>query len=63
MVNKMCGQKAAIRRRKQAAKNFAHMSPMERPHYTKISVAKSVRRMAKRIATERRIQQGKGKKK
>lgn len=57
----MCGQKAAIRRRKQAAKNFMHMAPMDRPHYTKISVAKSARRMSKRIATERRIQQGKKK--
>ncbi len=56
-------QKAAIRRRKQAAKNFMHMAPMDRPHYTKISASKSARRLAKKIATERRIAQGgKGKK-
>jgi hypothetical protein len=57
----MCGQKAAIRRRKQAAKNYAHMAPMDRPHYTKMSAAKSARRLAKKIATERRMQQGKKK--
>lgn len=54
-------QKAAIRRRKQAAKNYAHMAPMDRPHYTKMSAAKSARRLAKKIATERRMQQGKKK--
>lgn len=54
-------QKAAIRRRKQAVKNFAHMAPMDRPHYCKMSAAKSAHRLAKRIATERRISQ-KGKK-
>lgn len=57
----MCGQKAAIRRRKQANKNFAHMAPLDRPKYTKISAAKSARRLAKKIATERRMQQGKKK--
>lgn len=54
-------QKAAIRRRKQAAKNYAHMAPMDRPHYTKVSAAKSARKLAKKIATERRMQQGKKK--
>lgn len=51
-------QKAAIRRRKQAAKNYAHMAPMDRPHYAKMSAAKSARRLARKIATERRIAQG-----
>ena len=50
-------QKAAIRRRKQAAKNYMHMAPLDRPHYTKISVAKAMRKLARRIETERRIQQ------
>ena len=59
----MCGQKTAIRRRKQAANNFAHMAPLDRPHYTKISVAKSARKMTLKIEKERRIQQkSKGKK-
>lgn len=53
----MCGQKAAMRRRKQAANNYAHMAPLDRPHYTKISVAKSARKMAAKIEKERRIQQ------
>jgi len=57
----MCGQKAAIRRRKQASKDFKHMAPQDRPHYSKMSVAKSVRRLAKKLATERRMQQGKKK--
>lgn len=56
-------QKAAIRRRKQAANNYMHMAPKDRPHYTKISASKSARRLLKKIATERRIAQGgKGKK-
>jgi hypothetical protein len=53
----MCGQKAAIRRRKQAAKNFMHMSPMDRPHYLKMSVAKSAAKLARKIANERKMQQ------
>lgn len=56
-------QKAAIRRRKQSAKNYMHMAPMDRPHYTKISVAKAARRLSARIEKERRIQSNKGKKK
>lgn len=56
-------QKAAIRRRKQAAKNYMHMAPMDRPIYTKVSAAKSAAKLAKKIATERRMQQGKNKKK
>jgi len=29
----MCTCKTAIRRRKQAAKNYRHMDPKRRPHY------------------------------
>jgi hypothetical protein len=57
-------QKAAIRRRKQAAKNFMHMAPLDRPIYSKVSAAKSAAKLARKIATERRIAQAgkKGKK-
>ena len=54
-------QKAAIRRRKQAANNFMHMAPLDRPHYTKVSAAKSARKLAAKIEKERRMQQGKRK--
>lgn len=48
-------QKAAIRRRKQAAKNYAHMAPLDRPHYAKMSAAKSARKLQRKIETERRM--------
>lgn len=49
-------QKAAIRRRKQAAKNYMHMAPLDRPHYAKMSAAKSARKLQRKIETERRMQ-------
>lgn len=52
-------QKAAIRRRKQAANGYAHLHQSQRPKYKKISAEKSAARLAKRIATERRMQQKK----
>lgn len=52
----MCGQKAAIRRRKQSAKNFAHMAPLDRPKYSKMSAAKSAARLIRRVETERKMQ-------
>jgi len=55
-------QKAAIRRRKQAAKEFRHLAKLGRPKYTKMSLGKSVRRLERKIATERRIRQGSKKK-
>lgn len=50
-------QKAAIRRRKQAAKNYMHMAPMDRPHYCKMSAAKAAARLMRKIETERRMKQ------
>lgn len=58
----MCGQKAAIRRRKQSAKGYKHMAPLDRPKYTKMSAAKSARRLQRKIATEQRMRQGSKKK-
>lgn len=55
----MCGQKAAIRRRKQAVKNYMHMAPLDRPHYMKMSASKSAAKLARKIATERKMQQKK----
>ena len=50
-------QKAAIRRRKQHANNFAHLPPGKRPNYKKRSAEASANRLAKLIATEQRIKQ------
>ena len=56
-------QQAAKRRRSQAANGYRHMAPLRRPHYMKVSNEKSARRLAQRIAVERRMQNNKGKKK
>jgi oligoendopeptidase F len=32
----MCVARTARRRRKQAANNYAHMAPMDRPRYRKV---------------------------
>lgn len=53
----MCGQKTAIRRRKQAAGGYKNMAPLDRPHYTMVSVAKSMRKLMAKVEKERRIQQ------
>lgn len=50
------------RRRRQAANNFAHLSPRERPNYKKRDAATSAAHNAKLLATERRIAQGSRKK-
>ena len=51
------------RRRREAANNFAHLLPRQRPNFKKRSAEASARHQARVLATERRIQQGKGKKK
>lgn len=51
----------AKRRRRQAAMGFTHLAPKQRPHYKKLSAETSARRLADRIATERRMAQGKRK--
>lgn len=53
----MCTASTAKRRRRQAANGYKHMSPLKRPHYSKIDAGKSARRLAERIATERRMSQ------
>lgn len=50
-------QKAAIRRRKQSAKEFRHMARLGRPVYAKMSASKSASRLARRLATEHRMRQ------
>jgi hypothetical protein len=50
-------------RRRQAASGFLNMAPQDRPHYKKRSKEASAQHLADLIARERRIQQGKGKKK
>lgn len=49
-------QGAAIRRRKQWAKNHRHMAPLDRPRYKKTSAAKAARRLAELIAKQRLMQ-------
>jgi orotidine-5'-phosphate decarboxylase len=48
---------AAKRRRTQAANGFKHIAKLGRPIYHKISAEKSARKLAQKIATERRMQQ------
>lgn len=55
----MCVAQTAKRRRRQAMNNYRHMSPMQRPRYSKKSAEKSARLLAKRIETEKRIKQKK----
>lgn len=50
------------RRRKQAAQNFNHLAPKQRPNYKKRDAETSARHQARVIATERRMQQGRKKK-
>lgn len=50
------------RRAKQAANNYGHLCPRQRPNYKKRDAATSARRLQKAIATERRMSQGKKKK-
>lgn len=49
------------RRRKQAANNYNHLTPRQRPNYKKRDAETSARHNARILATERRIQQGKRK--
>lgn len=51
------------RRRIQAAHNFDHLAPRQRPNYKKRDAATSARHLEKVMATERRISQAGGKKK
>lgn len=51
----------AIRRRKQHAQGFTHLAPRQRPHYKKRSAEASKAHLARLIATERRMAQGKKK--
>lgn len=53
---------ASGRRYKQALNNFGHLTPRQRPNYKRRDAAASAARLAKAIATERRIAQGKRKK-
>ena len=56
----MCVAQTARRRRRQAANGYKHLSPLKRPHYSKISAAKSARREAAKIS---KIKQMQGRKK
>lgn len=50
------------RRARQAAQNFNHLAPRQRPNYKKRDAATSARHLAKIKATEQRIKQGSKKK-
>lgn len=54
---------AGKRRRRQAANGYRHIAKLGRPIYKKVSKEKSAAKLARRIATERRMAQGKNKKK
>lgn len=49
------------RRYRQAKNKFNHLAPRQRPNYRMRDIAASRRRLAKAIATEQRIRQGKKK--
>lgn len=51
-----CVARTARRRRKQAVNNYRHIAPLKRPHYKKTDATKSAKRLAERIAKERRMQ-------
>lgn len=51
------------RRHKQALNGFAHLAPRQRPNYKLRDAATSAARLRKQIENERRMSQGKGKKK
>lgn len=51
------------RRRKQAAQNYNHLAPRQRPNYKKRDAETSARHEAKVVATEQRIRMGSKKKK
>lgn len=56
----MSAAQQAKARRRQAANNYAHLSPKQRPNYKRRDAATSARHLAKLVATETRIrQQGK----
>lgn len=42
-------QKAAIRRRKQSAKNFTHLAKLGRPIYHKMTAARAAKKLAKKL--------------
>lgn len=50
-------QQAAKRRRTQAKMGHKHLAPMDRPNYKKRDAVSSAARLARLIATERRIAQ------
>lgn len=50
------------RRAKQAANNYGHLTPRQRPNYKKRDAETSARHQARVLATERRIKQGSKKK-
>lgn len=54
----VCAQ--ANRRRRQAANNFRHMSPMTRPHYSKRSAETAAKRLAGVIAKQKLMAARKG---
>lgn len=49
----MCVCSTAKRRRRQAAKNFSHLAPKQRPNYKRTSAEVSARRLAALITGER----------
>lgn len=57
----MCVCSTAKRRRKQARNGYRHLPPMRRPHYHTLTLEKSQRRLADKIAKEERIRQKKRK--
>lgn len=53
---------ASGRRQRQAAHNYNHLTPRQRPNYKKRDAATSARHLAKIVATEQRIKQSSKKK-
>lgn len=50
-------------RRRQAANNYAHLAPRQRPNFKKRSAEASARHLERTLAKERQMAANKGKKK
>jgi hypothetical protein len=57
----MSATQQAKARRRQAANGYAHLCPRQRPHYKMRSKEASAAHLARVIATEQRMKQGKRK--
>lgn len=53
---------ASGRRHKQALNNYAHLAPRQRPNYKRRDAKAAAAHLARVLATERRMAQGKKKK-